>query len=457
MIIDIDLNKLIENLKFFIRKSLYSQTKKELLIEIVMDLGRRPEIRFSNRFEYLSQQLISWQDLDFTIKRIGNFSTDNRAGIDQTLHRISCIRNREFIINGLTCRIGRTLCGTVNGIRDLLETEKSIIILGKPGVGKTTTIREISRVLSEERKKRVIIIDTSNEIAGDTDIPHIGIGKSRRMQVSKTEFQHQVMIEAIENHMPEVIIIDEIGTELEAIAARTISERGVQLVGTAHGNCLESLIKNPLLSDLVGGIQYVTLSDEEARRRATKKSILERKAYPAFQLGIEINERQNWNIYENITDSVDLILQNNQPLLQRRHFFNKTKTDIRYNYLSNLLFLNSTSGGNLKKWKNLPTYPQKEGSIQHFKSVNITVLLYSISPNLIEIISKKRGIEIMFTREIKQATLILGLKSHIQKNKQFKKIIKINKIPVYIFKKITINEITKILDTTYYKTPTVTV
>ena len=284
-----DLVKLLENLPFFIQENLKNHSKKDKLIEIVMDLGRRPEARFTTGPEYLSQKIISWQDIDYTTKRISEFSDENRAGIERTLHRISCIRNRQYLINGLTCRVGLAIFGTISIIRDLLESGQSLLILGKPGVCKTTIIREIARVLADEMEKRVIIVDTSNEIAGDSDVPHSGIGRARRMQVSKTEFQHQIMIEAVENHMPEVIIIDEIGTELEALAARTIAEKGLQLVGTTHGNCLENLIKNPSLSDLIGGIQYVTLSDDEAKRRVTQKSILERKAYPASQIAIEIN------------------------------------------------------------------------------------------------------------------------------------------------------------------------
>ena len=335
------LEKLIENLPFFLQEQLNQHNDKDQLIEIVLDLGRRPEARFVSGPQYLSQKIISWQDIDYTTKRISKFSNENRAGIERSLHRISCIRNRQFLINGLTCRVGRAVFGIISVVRDLLESEKSILILGKPGVGKTTIIREIARVFADEMQKRVIIIDTANEIAGDSDIPHSGIGRARRMQVAKTEFQHQVMIEAVENHMPQVIIVDEIGTELEVLAARTIAEKGVQLVGTTHGNCLENLIKNPPLVDLIGGIQYVTLSDDEAKRRGTQKSILERKAYPAFEIIIEINHQNSWTIHEDVTKSVDLFLRGNYGLGQIRQFNStekiKIKCDKTQNYKNSLI------------------------------------------------------------------------------------------------------------------------
>ena len=287
------------------------QERSELggLIEIVMDLGRTPEARFQNDEIELTDIDITREDLAYVNARIGQFGDDNRAGIERTLHRISAIRNRAGDVVGLTCRIGRAVYGTISIVSDLIESGQSVLLLGRPGVGKTTMLRETARVLADELRKRVVVVDTSNEIAGDGDIPHPAIGRARRMQVPTPTAQHGVMIEAVENHMPQVVVIDEIGTELEAMAARTIAERGVQLIGTAHGNSLENLMLNPTLSDLIGGIQSVTLSDEEARRRGTQKSILERKAPPTFNVMVEIVHRDEVIVHSDVAATVDAILR----------------------------------------------------------------------------------------------------------------------------------------------------
>jgi stage III sporulation protein SpoIIIAA len=304
-----DMDALLDILPPHIKRPLVQQKDISELLEVVLDLGREPEARFPKDEVILQDKEVEEADIDYIVTRISNFGDDNRAGIERTLHRISAIRNRRGRVVGLTCRVGRAVFGTIKVIEDLVQSGRSVLLLGRPGVGKTTMLREVARVLADDAKKRVIIVDTSNEIAGDGDIPHPAIGHARRMQVATPSLQHAVMIEAVENHMPEVIVIDEIGTELEAMAARTIAERGVQLVGTAHGNTLDNLMMNPTLADLVGGIQSVTLGDEEARRRGTQKSILERKSPPTFDIVVEIQERDRVAIHQDVGEAVDAILR----------------------------------------------------------------------------------------------------------------------------------------------------
>jgi len=304
-----DLDRLLEVLPAEVQQALATPQARDQLLEVVLDLGRVPEARYPARVMALGENPVTRADLEAVIDQLGSFGGDNRAGIERTLHRISAIRNRLGAVVGLTCRVGRAVFGTVAMVRDLLDSNQSLLLMGRPGVGKTTALREIARVLADDLGKRVVVIDTSNEIAGDGDIPHPAIGRARRMQVARPELQHQVMIEAVENHMPEVIVIDEIGTELEALAARTIAERGVMLVATAHGNELANLIKNPTLADLVGGIQSVTLGDEEARRRRTQKTVLERAADPTFPLAVEMHTRHRWLVHRDVARTVDWLLR----------------------------------------------------------------------------------------------------------------------------------------------------
>lgn len=304
-----DLNALMGVLPSPLTEALDRLNNSENLLEVIMDLGRVPTARYADREEVvLSDKEITRADIDYVDERIGEFDADNRAGLERTLHRISAIRNRRGHIVGLTCRVGRAVYGTTDIIQDLIESGKSLLILGRPGVGKTTILREAARILAET--KRVVIVDTSNEIGGDGDVPHPAVGRARRMQVSVPSMQHEVMIEAVENHNPEAIVIDEIGRELEALAARTIAERGVQLIGTAHGNSLENLLLNPTLSDLVGGIESVTLSDEEARRRGTQKTVLERRSPPTFDVLIEIQTRARMAVHPDVSAAVDALLRN---------------------------------------------------------------------------------------------------------------------------------------------------
>nr|YP_009257562.1 conserved hypothetical plastid protein [Coeloseira compressa]ANH09645.1 conserved hypothetical plastid protein [Coeloseira compressa] len=465
MLIADDLDKLVDVLPGFICESLKKHPKRKFLIEVVMDLGRKPEARFPDGPCYLSSKIISWYHLDYCIRRIGNFSGDNRAGIERTLHRISSLKNRKGNIVGLTCRVGRAIFGTINIVRDLLEKQESILLLGRPGVGKTTVIREIARILADEMQKRVVIIDTSNEIAGDGDIPHPAIGRARRMQVAQPEFQHQVMIEAVENHMPEVIIIDEIGTELEALAARTITERGVQLVGTAHGNDLQSLINNPILCDLIGGVQSVTLGDDEAKRRGSQKSILERKAAPAFQMAIEMHSRDNCIVHEEVDYAVDQILQgsilfiqrrklnklkhlsiecesylssnfnithNNLKLKENRYFAQINKTDTS---LTENLFVSKQNMSSIIEFQNsninTDSIPVVTKIYHSFTNKDILLYPYSLNINQLESILQMLALPLQITRNIVNADIILAVRANVKQNMKLRQIAKKKHITIY--------------------------
>lgn len=311
-----DIDKLLEVLPDPLRAAIDNLGRTEDLIEIVLDLGRKPTARFIDREVTLHPDEVTRDDIDWIVMHVGAFDADNRAGMERTLHRISAIRNRQNAVIGLTCRVGRAVYGTIDVIEDLVLAGHSVLLLGPPGVGKTTLLRETARVLAE--KKRVVIVDTSNEIGGDGDVPHPAVGKARRMQVSVPSRQHEVMIEAVENHNPQVIVIDEIGRETEALAARTIAERGVQLIGTAHGNTLDNLMLNPTLSDLVGGIESVTLSDDEARRRGTQKTVLERRSLPTFNVLVEIQTRDRMVVHEDVSASVDGLLRGSPPTVELR-------------------------------------------------------------------------------------------------------------------------------------------
>jgi stage III sporulation protein SpoIIIAA len=455
MLLADDLNQLLDVLPTFISTPLKNHNRRDALIEIVLDIGRRPEARFFNKTEYLSYRTITWQDLDTILKKLGKFSGDNRAGIEKTLHRISSLRNRKGNVIGLTCRIGRAFFGTVSLIRDLLEQNKSILLLGRPGVGKTTAIREIARVLSDGMKKRVIIIDTSNEIAGDGDLPHPSIGKARRMQVSNHQNQHEVMIEAVENHMPEIIIIDEIGTELEAAAARTIGERGVNLVGTAHGNTLANLLKNPTTSDLIGGIQYVTLGDEEAKRRGTSKSILERKAPPTFDIAIEIHDPKTWVIHTDIENSVDRLLQGNSYPIQKRHL------STAYSNLVECTIIQTEVGPDSirdpKKDLNIDKKQNNSYITKRFKQNNsqkekkdlkrdFTFLyIYGINNQDIKSLISTLRLPIIITKEIQYADSILALANLIKNNRKLRQISHSRKITIHTIQTNNLVKIAKAL------------
>jgi stage III sporulation protein SpoIIIAA len=417
-----DLDALLERLPPHISQPLREREDRSELLEVVLDLGRLPEARYPDREIVLSDQEITEEDIEYVVSRIAAFGGDNRAGIERTLHRISAIRNREGRIIGLTCRVGRAVYGTIGIIEDLIKSGKSILLLGGPGVGKTTMLREVARVLADDLKKRVVIVDTSNEIAGDGDIPHPAIGHARRMQVTTPKLQHAVMIEAVENHMPEVIVIDEIGTELEAQAARTIAERGVQLIATAHGNTLENLIMNPTLSDLIGGIQTVTLGDEEAKRRRTQKSILERKAPPTFDIVVEIQDWYHVAIHSDVAAVVDAMLRGRaiQP-------------EVRW--------LDETA--EVRREQIAPAEEPKAGKRLAGKIASIYP--FGINRSRLEQAVKGTGLPAKVVDDLGEANLLMTLKSYYRRKPQPIRDAEAAGIPIYVLKNNKVSQMERSL------------
>ena len=437
------------------------------LLEVVLDLGRLPEARFVSGDSDLDRSPVTTGDLENVIERVGDFGEDNRAGIERTLHRISAIRNRRGQVIGITCRVGRAVFGTIKIIEDLAFSGKNILLLGRPGVGKTTMLREMARVLSQEAKKRVIIVDTSNEIAGDGDVPHSAIGRSRRMQVPSPSRQHGVMIEAVENHMPETIVIDEMGTEQEASAARTIAERGVQLIATAHGNTLDNLIMNPTLSDLVGGIQTVTLGDQEARYRGTQKSVLERKGPPTFDVVVEIQGWDRLAVHNDVAQVVDQWLRGFPIAPEIRSLSEdgkvlRTQEETRVSAAQPGSWQPDNRRGN-RQGTRAPQEQHSRGPTMAqvtmgtttplrepesvIKESEVRVFLFGVGRDKLEVAATESGIPVQIVNELRRADLVLTTKTHYRRGSQLVRIAESSGTPVCVLRKNTMPQLEEFLGT----------
>ncbi|KAG2447382.1 hypothetical protein HYH02_007710 [Chlamydomonas schloesseri] len=278
------------------------------------------------------------------------FGSDNRCCVPGSLHRISAMRDNAGRIYGLTYRVGRHTPGDALLLADLLaglatgehrvvaapadavaaaagaagaaaaaegpaatlqplEAAGSLLLVGRPGSGKTTVLRDVARLLADDLDRRVVVVDTSNEIAGDDRTPHPCIGSARRMMVPRRELLWRVMLEAVQNHGPEVLVVDELSTEEEVAAARSIAQRGVMLVATTHGPSLKSLLRNHTLAPLLGGIEAVTIGDVAAREtNSGSKTRLERKDMPTFAAVVEVKPGGRLLVHPDAAESVDLLL-----------------------------------------------------------------------------------------------------------------------------------------------------
>lgn len=453
-----DLHVLLGVLPSRLVRALEDLDNSDNLLEIIMDLGRLPTARFVENEVVLDQAEVTRADIDDVVKRIGEFDADNRAGMERTLHRISAIRNRRGHIVGLTCRVGRAVYGTTDIMQDLIESGKSLLLLGRPGIGKTTILRESARILAETQ--RVVIVDTSNEIGGDGDVPHPAVGRARRMQVSRPNLQHEVMIEAVENHNPEAIIIDEIGRELEAAAARTIAERGVQLIGTAHGNTLENLLLNPTLSDLVGGIESVTLSDEEARRRGTQKTVLERRSPPTFDVLIEIQNRDRLAIHQDVAEAVDALLRGYPlpPEIRTRTSGGQISIERspqperlpQRGQSQGMRRQSDSSGGRYRAdTSEVEASPQKYPTNSPPKDRDvlqpIRIYPYGVARNRLSQAARRMSLPAVIVNDVGEAEVLVTLRSYYRKRQQMIVDAEIRNVPIYVLRANTINQMQQFL------------